>query len=218
MYRIRVITREAKTSRIEALSDGLFAIVMTLLVLELTIPEIPKLLAAEQLHLKLLELLPKFAAYVLSFLLLGTLWAYHHILFQHIRRVDGRVVWINILYLMFVAVMPFSTAILGEYSIFATSAVVLWGANGFLIMLMMNILLWYVLKNKHLINKDIRPTEIMQLKINAAASAILLLVAVGLSFISPYIGIAIYTILMLWALITLVASETYHPGSEESKL
>ena len=206
MYRIRVISREAKTSRIEALSDGLFAIVMTLLVLELTIPEIPKLLAAEQLHLKLLELWPKFATYALSFITLGLMWSFHRIIFQHIRRVDGRIVWLNILYLMFVAVVPFSTAILGEYSIFATAAVVLWGANGFLIMLMMNILLWYVLKNKHLLNEDISPLEIMQLKINAAASVTLLLVAVGLSFISPYIGIAIYTILMLWALITLVAS------------
>jgi len=119
---------------------------------------------------------------------------------------------------MFVAVMPFSTAIIGEYSIFATAAVVLWGANGFLIMLMMNILLWYVLKNKRLINKDISPLEIMQLKINAAVSTILLLVAVGLSFISPYIGIAIYILLMLWAFVTLITSETYHPGSEESKL
>ncbi len=215
MYRIRVIAREAKTSRIGALSDGLFAIVMTLLVIELAVPEVPKLLAAEQLHLKLLELWPKFAAYALSFIMLGILWSYHHIMFQHIRRVDGRVIWLNIFYLMFVALFPFSTAVIGEYTIFATAAVVLWGANGFLIMLVMNILLRYVLRNKRLINKDISPMEIMQLKINAGASTVLILVAIGLSFIIPYIGIAIYILLMLWAIVTLIASETYHPDGEK---
>ena len=84
-------------------------------------------------------------------------------------------------------------------------------------MLMMNILWWYVTKNKYLLNKDISPIEIIQLKINAAASATLLLIAVGLSFISPYIGIAIYIILMLWAFVTLISSETYHPGNENNK-
>ena len=215
MYTIRVIARETKTNRIEALSDGLFAIVMTLLVIELAVPEVPKLLAAEQLHLKLLELWPKFAAYALSFIMLGILWAYHHIVFQHIKRVDGRVVWLNILYLMFVALVPFSTAIIGEYNIFANTAVVLWGANFFLIMLMMNIMWWYVTKNRHLLNKDVSPLEEMQLKINAGGSTILILVAIGISFISPYIGIGIYILLILWALITLIASKTYHPDGEK---
>ncbi len=216
MYRIRVITREAKTSRIEALSDGLFAIVMTLLVLELAIPEVPKLLAAEQLHLKLLELWPKFAAYALSFIMLGILWAYHHIVFQHIRRVDGRVVWINILYLMFVALVPFSTAIIGEYTIFATTAVVLWGANFVLILLFYNIMWWYVTKNKRLLNKDISPQEVMQLKINGVSSLIVFLIPMGLSFISPYIGIAIYILNVLWGIVMLITSRTYHPGSKEN--
>ncbi len=92
MYRLEIITREAKTSRIKALSEGLFAIVMTLLVIELAVPEVPRLLTAEQLHLKLLEMWPKFATYGLSFLTLGLMWSFRHIMFQHIKRVNESVV------------------------------------------------------------------------------------------------------------------------------
>ncbi len=218
MFSLRVISREAKTSRIGALSDGVFAIVMTLLVIELAVPEVPKLLAAEQLHLKLIEMWPKFATYALSFITLGLMWSFHRIMFQHIRRVNESVIWLNILYLMFVALVPFSTAILGEYSIFSTTAVVLWGANFILILLLYNITWWYVIKNKHLLNKDISPLEVMQLKINGVSSIIVFSIPIGLSFISPYIGIAIYILNVLWGIIMLIASKTYHPDSEKSKL
>ncbi len=215
MYRLRFIARETKTSRIGALSDGVFAIVMTLLVIELAVPEVPKLLAAEQLHLKLIEMWPKFATYILSFITLGLMWSFHRIAFQHIKRVNESVIWANILYLMFVALVPFSTAILGEYTIFATTAVILWGANWILILLFYNIMWWYFTKNKHLLNKDVSPLEVMQLKINGVATIILFLVAIGLSFISPYIGIAIYILMIPSGIVSQLASKTYRPGSEK---
>ena len=191
---------------------------MTLLVIELAVPEVPRLLAAEQLHLKLIEMWPKFATYVLSFFTLGLMWSFHRLAFQHIKRVNEGVIWENILYLMFVALVPFSTAMLGEYTIFATTAVVLWGANFVLILLFYNIMWWYVTKNKHLLNKDISPLEVMQLKINGVVTIILFLVAMGLSFISPYIGIVLYILFILWGIVMLITSKTYRPGSEESKL
>ena len=218
MFSLRMITREVKTSRIGALSDGVLAIVMTLLVIELVVPEVPKLFAAEQLHLKLIEMWPKFAAFVLSFITLGVFWSFHHIMFQHIKHANEKVVWINILYLMFAALVPFSTAMLGEYTIFATIAVVLWGANVFLIMLMINILWWYVTKNKHFLNEDVHPMEVRQIKINAGVGTIVLLVTIGVSFISPYIGIAMYILLILWGIVAPLTSTIYHPGSENNKL
>ena len=218
MNSLRIIARAGKTDRIKALSDGVFAIVMTLLVIELAVPEVPKLLAAEQLHQKLLEMWPKFAAYALSFIMLGTLWSFHRIMIQHIRRVDERAVWVNILYLMFIALIPFSTAMLGEYTGFPTTAVVFYGANLFFIALVFNILWWYVTRNKYLLNKDVSLVVIMQIKINIGAITILYLVAIGLSFISPYIGIAIYILIILFGIVGQLASKTYRPGSEENKL
>ena len=218
MFSLRMITREVKTSRIGALSDGVLAIVMTLLVIELVVPEVPKLLAAEQLHLKLIEMWPKFAAFVLSFITLGMFWSFHHIMFQHIKHINEKVVWINMLYLMFAALVPFSTAMLGEYTIFATIAVLLWGANIFLIMLAINALWWYVTKNKHFLNKDVSLPEIKQIKINAGVGSIVLLVTIGLSFINPYIGIAMYVLLLLWGIVVPLTSKIYHPDGEKSKL
>lgn len=215
MNSLRFFAKKAKTSRIGALSDGVFSIVMTLLVIELAVPEIPKLLAAEQLHLKLLEMWPKFAAYVLSFIMLGTLWAFHHILFQHIKRVNEKVVWVNMIYLMFIALIPFSTAMLGEYTWLTITAVVFYGANLFLLSLTTNILWWYVAKNKYLLNEDVSPAEIKQIKITTGATSILLLLTMGLSFISPYIGVAIYILIVLYGIIGELTSKTYRPESEK---
>ncbi len=118
---------------------------------------------------------------------------------------------------MFVALVPFSTAILGEYTIFATTTMVSKGANFVLILLFYYIIWWYVTKNKHLLHKDISPPEVMRLKIGTVMPTILFLVAIGLSFISPYIGIAIYITIILSGFVLLITSKTYHSCSEESK-
>lgn len=217
MFSLRFFAKKAKTGRIGALSDGIFAIVMTLLVLELAVPEIPKLLAAEQLHLKLLEMWPKFAAFVLSFIMLGILWTFHHIIFQHIKLVNEKFIWINILYLMFISLIPFSTALLGEFTWLSTTAVVFYGANLLLLSLTTNLMWWYVTKNKNLLNEDVSNHEITQLKKSTGATSILLMVTIGLSFISPFIGIAVYILIVLWGIIGEVASKTYRPDEIKNK-
>ena len=101
------------TRRIEALADCIFAFAMTLLVLTLTLPDVM------QTKLSLSQLLvaqwPKFFNYALSFLLLAVFWVIHHQQFHVIRRTDSRHVWINVGILMFVALMPFSTDVVGDY-------------------------------------------------------------------------------------------------------
>ncbi len=106
-----------KPNRMEALSDGVFAIVMTLLVIELSVPLISKLKAAEELGGMLTEMWPKFLAFAVSFLVLGILWSIHHFQFHFIKRSNGMFTWINILFLLSVALIPFSTALIGEYHI-----------------------------------------------------------------------------------------------------
>ena len=89
MKPIRFIAIGLKPNRIEALSDGLFAIVMTLLVIELAVPVVPELLVSEKLGEALLEMWPRFLAFGISFLILGLFWFNHHIYFHFIRRFDG---------------------------------------------------------------------------------------------------------------------------------
>lgn len=99
------------TSRAEAFSDGVFAIAATLLVLELKGPQVEPggLLKA------LLERWPSYATYAVSFLIIGIIWVNHHAVMDRIRSVNRRLLFMNLVFLMVVAVIPFPTALLAEY-------------------------------------------------------------------------------------------------------
>jgi uncharacterized membrane protein len=98
--------------RIEALCDGVFAIAMTLLVLELHVPE---RLGVGGLPGELRHLLPKLVSYAVSFVILGTLWVGHHYQFHFIHRSDRALLWINLGFLLFISFLPFATALVGSY-------------------------------------------------------------------------------------------------------
>jgi uncharacterized membrane protein len=190
-----------KPARIEALSDGVFAIVMTLLVIELSVPIISKLRAEEELGLMLLDMWPKFFAFVISFLVLGILWFTHHSQFHYAKRSNGTIAWLNILFLMFVALIPFSTAMIGEYHIYSKVAVIFWGTNGFLCMLMLNIIYWYSTDKHRLIDKEIKPKVLKLGQIPHIVAATSFILAIGLSFINPLIGIIIYVLIIIFGII-----------------
>jgi uncharacterized membrane protein len=99
-------------SRIEALSDGVFSITMTLLVLKLEVPEHQH--SNEEMLLQMLALRPQFMAYVITFLIAGGFWFLHHLTFHFIRHVNGFLVWVNLLFLMFVSLLPFSAGLMGH--------------------------------------------------------------------------------------------------------
>jgi uncharacterized membrane protein len=106
--------------RILALSDGVFAIAMTLLILEIAVPAAT---TDTNLPKALLELWPRYLAYVLSFVVIARFWVAHHLAFRLIARYDSALVWLNLLLLMFVAFLPFPTAVLGEHNGSPASAV-----------------------------------------------------------------------------------------------
>lgn len=98
------------TARLEAFSDGVFAIAITLLVLNIHVPQVSGGLGAALRHQW-----PEYLSYVESFLIIGIIWAQHHLLFRHIKRVDHVFVLINIVFLMWIASIPFPTELLGTY-------------------------------------------------------------------------------------------------------
>ena len=101
--------------RIEALSDGVFAIAMTLLVLELKIPDLPKQTTQAEVLLKLKEMLPHFYSYAMTFVLSGVFWVFHHLTFHFIRHTTRALLWMNIIFLMFVSLLPFSTHFMADF-------------------------------------------------------------------------------------------------------
>ena len=104
-----------KTSRIETLVDGIFAISMTLLVLTLNIPQIHTSLSETAFQQQLGVLWPQMLCYFLSFWILGGLWRVNHQHFHFIKRTDQTLITINIFYLLFVAMIPFSTEMVSTY-------------------------------------------------------------------------------------------------------
>jgi len=105
--------------RMEAFSDGVIAILITIMVLELTVPHDSKLSA-------LRPLIPVFLSYVLSFVFLGIYWNNHHHLLQAINHVDGRVLWANLHLLFWLSLIPFGTGWMGQNN-FAAWPVALYG-------------------------------------------------------------------------------------------
>jgi uncharacterized membrane protein len=103
----------SETGRTEAFSDGVLAIAVTLLVLDLHVPPINAL--QEPLAVALAQEWPAYAAYVTSFLIIGIIWVNHHAVFELIGRVDRSVLFLNLLLLMAVVAFPFVTALLSEY-------------------------------------------------------------------------------------------------------
>src|SRR5262245_670253 len=99
---------ETETNRIEAFSDGMFAIAITLLILEIKVPE-P---AVGHLTPALLKQWPSYVAFVLSFVYIGVMWMNHHRMFTHIRRSNDTLLILNLLLLLGITAVPFPTAVL----------------------------------------------------------------------------------------------------------
>src|SRR5918995_6184737 len=119
---------EIGKNRIEALSDGIFAIVMTLLILELHVPNLPPTAPNVEVTPALIALWPKFVSYLVAFVSLGVFWIAHHIMYHAIRRADRALLWLNIFFFMFVSLLPFSTSLLNAFSE-AFIAPLFFGAN-----------------------------------------------------------------------------------------
>ena len=98
-----------EVARIAAFSDGVFAIAITLLALQLTVP------ATGDLGQHLRELWPSVLAFVISFLVIGSFWVNHHRLFAAVERYDRRLIWLNLLGLFFIVAMPFTTSLIAEH-------------------------------------------------------------------------------------------------------
>jgi uncharacterized membrane protein len=105
-----------KTTRIEALIDAVFAIVMTILVLDLKVPILSHdLITSASLNSALIDLWPRFLAFTISFIIIATYWNSHHIQSTKIKESNITYVWLTMIFLFFVCLIPFSAAFIGEY-------------------------------------------------------------------------------------------------------
>lgn len=171
------------TTRTEALSDGIFAFAMTLLVLDLQFPD-AALLSGTPLYKLLIGQLPRFINYFTSFILLAVFWVVHHQIFYHIKRSNQTILWLNIILLSFVVLIPFSTSLVGDFDAHV-AAEVFFAGNMFIIG-MLNFTIWtYATWQRRLTDPDLDEEFIKEARWQNLAVPGVSLLAMALAFFSP---------------------------------
>lgn len=178
------------TKRIETLVDGIFAIAMTLLVLSLEVPRIPYPATNAQILDVLTSMAPQFFIYILSFLLLATFWRINHAQFHLIKKTDQGLLWINVFWLLLVALVPFSTNLVGDYG-YLTVPMVFFHLNLLLIGLVYN-WNWYHASSHGFLDESLDENFIRSQKIINLTLPVCALVAIVVSFFAPEYSPMIY--------------------------
>jgi len=180
-------------NRLEAFSDGVFAIVITLLILNIKLPSVP----ASQLLSALLRIWPNLLAFVLSFLIVGVYWVAHHQMYQFIRRVDRNLLWLNNISLLLIAFLPFPTELLGSYPT-SRVAIVLYGACLILIN-SSGTLVWLYATGRHrLVDPELPRGFIRLIAWIHISPAIAYAAALALSLFDPRIPMVVFFLVPLF--------------------
>ena len=177
-----------KTTRLEAFSDGVLAIIITIMVLELKVPHAVDLAALK-------PLLPVLLSYVLSFIYLGIYWNNHHHLFQATEQVSGGILWANLHLLFWLSLFPFATGWIGENGL----ATIPTFAYGFVLLMAA---IAYVVLERAIVAKEGRDSLVAQAvggEWKGKFSLGIYLVAIALAFVSPWIAGGLYVfVAFLW--------------------
>jgi uncharacterized membrane protein len=180
--------REHDPSRVLALTDGVFAIIITLLVLEVHVPELKP---GESLSHALEAVRPSLNAFVISFILAGMYWVGHRDLFALIRRTDRGLVWLNILYLLPLCLLPFSASLLGRYNQ-EPRALRIYGLVLLLIAAMRTVTWLYAIARPHLLWLRLDHRQRRAGLALAAFPGLVYLLAIMLAGVAPAVTLAIY--------------------------
>ncbi|MDQ2714610.1 MAG: TMEM175 family protein [Chloroflexota bacterium] len=175
------------TARTEAFSDGVFAVAITLLVLNL---QVPQLALRESLNSALLLLWLKVLIYMLSFVVVGIYWVAHHNTFHYITHSDRNLLWLNILFLMCIVFIPFPTALLGQYT-HQQSPVIIYAGTLVITGLVLQSLWWYVTSNYRLVDREIDPQFVKKVTRRNLLAPLIYLLAIGISFLKIEVSLAL---------------------------
>ena len=192
---------ERDTGRIEAFSDGVFAIAITLLVIEIGVPHLEEEPEGTMLFGALIDQWPSYLGYIISFLQIGVIWANHHNRFRFIVRSDHILLFLNNVFLMCVAFIPFPTALLAEYLRMsgaeqATAGAVYAGTLA--VTAVFFTLLWlYAAGNYRLVNPNLSPAILRAMTRRYIVGMLLYVVAFALALVNVTASLVLIVILAL---------------------
>jgi uncharacterized membrane protein len=181
---------EKETSRLEAFSDGVFAVAITLLVLNIKIPGIDlpsnKLLSDTDLRIALRDGWPMLAAYGTSFATIGIMWLNHHRLYVHIKRTNTGLILLNLLLLLFIVFVPVPTALLAEYIVKPDQhlAAIVYSGTYVILACCFNLLWRYASYKNRLLGKNVDTRSVEAISRQYVFGPLSYLIAFGLAFIN----------------------------------
>jgi uncharacterized membrane protein len=186
-----------ESGRVEAFSDGVFAIAITLLVLEIKVPED----ARDHLWSALGRQWPSYAAYVVTFLIIGVMWVNHHTVFQYIARVDRTLLFLNLMLLMGVAALPWPAAVVAAYlreGNGAQVALVVYGLFMVFHALVFQAMWWHLTHSGHLFDDRVDVEAAKATRTRFALGSVAYPVTVGLAFVSAPLTLAVHGLLAVY--------------------
>ncbi len=181
--------RLLETNRIEALSDAIFAVAMTLLILSIDIPDIPQWKAGAELGQKLLAMIPTFFTFALSFILLAVFWSIHLKQFESIKKIDEKLAWMNIFLLLFVVFVPFSTSLMEKYN---TTIAALFFHINLLTIGLIYFWHWHYAVRNHLVDTNLSIDRLKIINRKNLVTPLVAIMAIIISFFYPASSSMVY--------------------------
>jgi len=184
------------TERLQAFSDGVFSIVITLLVFQINVPEIQPDRVAAELPGALLALAPQMFSLVLSFMVLGIYWIGHQTIFSHIQTHDRVLLWLNILFLMFIAFVPFVADLFSTY-FDQQLTLILYCMVLICAGVVANALWRYATKDRHLLDESVDPEVVKVIQRRVLTAPVGYFVTILVSFVSLNLAKALIVLIAL---------------------
>src|SRR5574337_1330733 len=177
--------------RVESLTDGIFGTVMTILGLSLIVPYVTG--PANQALPSLGDTLPGVLVYALSFMIMGVFWVGHHVTFHYIRRTDRTLIWLHNAFLLFIGLLPLTTALLGRYEL-VQATLIAYGLNLIAVQASLYAAFWYATVHHHLVDVDMSEQIIRAGRRRILVGPCVSAIAILLSFVDPFLSLGIFVL------------------------
>jgi uncharacterized membrane protein len=182
-------------ARLIAISDGIFAVALTLLIINVKPPEGD----ARFIVHALLSIAPSLGIFALSFWIVAYYWVVHHLMFTYVRAANRGLLWTNLLFLLTIVVLPFSAAVLGRYPL-APAALMVYGANLVCCTATLALAWWYAARTGLL--ADVPPAQARYIRLRFVLSQVLALLGVALAPFVPVVSLVLFIAVPLFHALT----------------
>jgi len=186
--------RGFEKNRMEALIDGIFAVALTLLVLDIKLPENVAYPTNEALWNRLVDLERHFVIYVISFVVIGIYWVAHHVQFHYVRYTDRRLIWINMLFLLLISFLPFATDLVGDHREI-TLPCEIYGVTLLLLSGLSYVHLRYLYRHPYLATAELNSVAVKLLRRRIALFAIVPALSMVMAFYNTRVALFVYLLI-----------------------